>query len=187
MAAAVGVDAAVVVAEAEGCGKGIAWAAYVLASAVADAATVALEDEWEAAGLAEAATGPSLKGGEKSVAALSAAAASIAASGCCLGAGCGEGQEVLHPPAGPGEAGGVEAGGAWAAGSEPVTPPVAERVSGGVLQLDYWVGRAAEAERCAKLGNLKKTAVRDCGTERQTKNKWFFRPGCHLWLQAVSE
>lgn len=151
VAAAAGVDAAVEVAEVVGCGKGTAWAANVLASAVADAATAALEDEEEAAGVAEAATGPSLKGGETSVAALSAAAVGIAASGCCLGAGCGEGQGVLHPPAEPGEAGGAEAGGAWAAGSELVTLLEAERVWGGALQHDCWVGRAAEAEHCAKL------------------------------------
>lgn len=81
--AAAGLGAAVEEAEVQGCGKGTAWAAYVLASAAADAATVALEDEREAAGGVEAATGPSLKGGEKSVAAPSAAAVGIAASGCC--------------------------------------------------------------------------------------------------------
>lgn len=113
-AAAEGVDAVVEVAE--GYGERTAWPAYAQASAVADAATVALGDEGEVAGTAEAATGPSLKGGEKSVAALSAAAECTAASGCYSAAGCGEEREVLRPPEAPGEAGGAEAGGPGAAG-----------------------------------------------------------------------
>lgn len=113
--AAVGVGAAAEVAEAEGYGEGTALVAYVLASAVADAASVALEHGGEVAGMAEAATGPSLKGGEKSVAALSAAAECTAASGY-YSAGCGEEQEVLHPLKAPGEAGEVGAAEAWVAG-----------------------------------------------------------------------
>lgn len=118
--AAVGEDAAVEVAVVEGYVGGTAWVAYVLAFAVADAATVALEDEGEAAGVAEAVTGPSLKGEEKSVAALFAAAVGTAASGYYSGPGCGEEEEgeeeALHPPEAPGEAGGVGAVEAWVAG-----------------------------------------------------------------------
>lgn len=119
--AAVEEDAAEEVAEVEGYGEGTAWAAYVLAFAVADAATVALEDEGEAAGVAEAVTGPSLKGEEKSVVALCAIAVGTAASGYYSGTGCGEEEEeeeeaVLHPPEAPGEAGGVGPVEAWVAG-----------------------------------------------------------------------
>lgn len=113
-AAAAGVvDAAAVVAEAEGYEEGIAWAACASASA---AAAVALRDEQEAEGVAEAATGPSLKGGEESVAALSAAVEGRAASGWCSEAGCGEVWEAPHPPGGPGEAEAKVAGESWAVG-----------------------------------------------------------------------
>lgn len=103
------------VAEAERYEEGIAWAACASASAAA-AAAVVLRDEQEAEGVVEAATGPSLKGGEESAAALSAAVEGRAASGWCSEAGCDEAWKAPHPPGGPGEAEAKAAGGAWAAG-----------------------------------------------------------------------
>lgn len=111
-----GADVVGAVVEAVGYGVEIAWAAYGLASAVTDVVFVALEGEEEVAGRAEAATALLLKGVEKSVAAPSATAASRGASDYYSTAGCGEEQEALHPPEAPGEAGGVGAGEAEAAG-----------------------------------------------------------------------
>lgn len=50
-----------------------------------------------------------------------------------------------------------------------MTPLEAERVLGGVLQLDYWAGRAAEAERCAKLGKKKKQQSESVAKKERAK------------------